>query len=239
LNKKKRAWLILAGVVILLAGIAWGGWLWLLARTGPAVRLLPELVHNRVETHGGTYMKLSDMPVALQEALVDTEDNSFWHNLGVDPSGIARSVLADVTSGTYQEGGSTITQQLARNLLLTPDKTIKRKIKEALLALVITHTYSKNDILEMYLNEVYLGHGAYGAGKAASVYFNVPLRALSPAQCTMLAGIPQGPSLYDPLEDLNAARARQRIVLDSMVQERDYTAEQAGEVFAQPLNLAK
>lgn len=239
LKKRRKLFLVLALSILLIAGIAYGGWLWLLARTGPAVRQLAPMVQERLAAHGGSYVKLSDMPSALREAAVDTEDNSFWSNVGIDPSGIARSILDDITTGTYVEGGSTITQQLARNLLLTPDKNFTRKIKEMLLALVITHTYSKDEILEMYLNEIDLGHGAYGVEEAARVYFNEPVASLTVAQCTMLAGIQQAPSLFDPLEDLQAARSRQREVLDSMVQAKTITKAESDEIFNEPLNLAK
>ena len=123
-------------------------------------------------------------------------------------------------SGNSKKEGSTITQQLARDMLLNPNKTLGRKIKEMLLALVITHYYSKNTILEMYLNEIYLGHGTCGVAMAARVYFNVVPESLTPPQSVMLAGLPQGPSLYDPLVHYQAARGRQREVLDSMVQAR-------------------
>ena len=225
--------------VIVLVGVGWMGWQLLLARTGPAVRLLPAMVHQRLAAHGGVYVPLSEIPAMLRQAVVATEDASFWTNPGIDPKGIARSLLVDIATASFQQGGSTITQQLARDMLLNPRKTLWRKAKEMLLALVITRYYSKDTILEMYLNEIYLGHGAYGVGQAARVYFGEPPQFLTPAQCVMLAGLPRGPSLYDPLENLQAARERQREVLDNMVDAGYLSPEQADRIYAQPLGLSR
>ncbi|KLU58960.1 penicillin-binding protein 2D [Peptococcaceae bacterium CEB3] len=232
----------LAGLLLIMflsIGAGWGGWQLLLARTGPAVQLLPSMVRNRLAACGGTYVPLSEMPPMMLRAVVSTEDNSFWSNPGIDPAGIARSLVADVTTFSLEQGGSTITQELVRNMLLNPKKTLGRKIKEMLLALVVTHYYSKDAILEMYLNEIYLGHGANGVELAARIYFNATPDAMSPAQCVMLAGLPQAPSLYDPLVNLHAARERQREVLDSMVQSRYISAAEADQIYAKPLGLSR
>ncbi len=228
-----------AVILLLIIGAGWGGWQLLLARTGPTVRLLPSMVRDRLAAHGGDYLPLSQMPLMLREAVVATEDQSFWSNSGIDPVGIARSLVVDVSTGRLEQGGSTITQQLARDMLLNPKKTLGRKIKEMLLALVITHNYSKDAILEMYLNEIYLGHESYGAERAARVYFNVTPNSLTSAQSVMLAGLPRGPSLYDPLVNRQAARERQREVLDSMVDAGYINASMANQIYAQPLGLSR
>jgi penicillin-binding protein 1A len=224
--------------VLLTIGAGWGCWQWLLARTGPEVKLLPSMVSDRLADHEGTYVSLSRMPLMLREAVVATEDQSFWSNPGIDPVGIARAIVVDVSAGQLVEGGSTITQQLARDMLLNPKKTLGRKIKEMLLALVITRYYSKDAILEMYLNEIYLGHDAYGVARAARVYFGVAPSSLTPAQSVMLAGLPRGPSLYNPLVNWQAARERQREVLDSMVDAGYISASRADQLYAQPIDLS-
>lgn len=226
-------------IALLIIGAGWGSWQLLLARTGPVVHLLPSMVHDRLTAHGGAYVPLSRMPLMLREAVVATEDQSFWSNPGIDPVGIARSIVVDVSAGKLEQGGSTITQQLARDMLLNPNKTLGRKIKEMLLALVVTHCYSKDTILEMYLNEIYLGHEAYGVERAARVYFDVTPDSLTPAQSVMLAGLPRGPSLYDPLVNWPAARERQREVLDSMVDAGYVSAGRAEQIYAQPLGLSR
>lgn len=208
-------------------------------REQPVVRALPGLVKSRVEAHGGTWISPAQIPVSLQQAVIATEDRSFYTNLGVSFEGIARSVLVDLLSGSFQEGGSTITQELARNQLLTPEKTISRKLKEMVLALMITRDFSKPDILNMYLNSVYFGHGAYGVDAAARTYFGRPVSALSFAQCTLLAGLPQAPSYYDPLKNYQAARERQGQVLQSMVQVGDLDRAGAMKIWHAPLNLRR
>jgi len=226
-------------VVVLVLAAGWGSWQVLVARTGPAVRLLPSLVENRLRAHGGVYVPLNDISPVLPEAVVATEDRTFWTNPGIDPEGIVRSALVDAFAGRLVEGGSTITQQLARDLLLNPNKTVARKIKEMLLALVITRFYSKDTVLAMYLNEIYLGHGAYGVERAARVYFGVAPDHLSEAQAAMLAGLPRGPSLYDPYVNYKAARARERDVLDSMVAAGYLAPDQAARIYARPLGLLR
>ncbi len=225
-------------IMLLIIGAGCGGWQLLLAGTGPAIHLLPSLVRDRLAAHGGVYVPLSRMPLMLREAVVATEDQSFWSNPGIDPVGIARSIVVDVSAGKLEQGGSTITQQLARDMLLNPNKTLGRKIKEMLLALVVTHYYSKDTILEMYLNEINLGHGAYGVERAARVYYNATPDSLTPAQSVMLAGLPRDPSLYDPLVNWQAARERQREVLDSMVEAGYISAGRADQLYAQPLGLS-
>ena len=230
---------LLLMILLMIMGIGWGSWLLLLARTGTVAHLLPSMVRQRLADHGGTYAMLETMPLMLREAVVATEDQSFWSNHGIDPAGIARSILVDASTGTLEQGGSTITQQLARDMLLNPNKTLGRKVKEMLLALVITHYYSKQTILEMYLNKIYLGHEAYGVESAAHVYFGVTANSLTPSQCVMLAGLPRSPSLYDPFRNWQAARERQREVLDSMVDAGYISSGVADQIFAQPLGLSQ
>lgn len=160
---------------------------------------------------------ITKIPKDLQNAFVAAEDARFYQHMGIDPRGILRAVWANVTKREVSEGGSTITQQLAKNALLSQEQTLKRKIQEAVLALQIERQYSKNEIMEMYLNQIYFGHGAYGVQAAAQVYFGKNVEDLNLAECAMLAGIPKSPNYYSPSSNLKAAKERQATVLDQMV----------------------
>lgn len=168
-------------------------------------------VENRVP------VSINKIPKDLQNAFVAAEDARFYQHMGVDPRGILRALWSNLTGGTVSEGGSTITQQLAKNALLTQERTLKRKIQEAFLALQIEQQYSKSEILELYLNQIYFGQGAYGVQSAAMVYFGKNVEDLNLSECAMLAGIPKSPNYYSPLNNLKAATERQAVVLDQMV----------------------
>lgn len=162
-------------------------------------------------------VKLSQVPKDLQNAFIATEDNRFYSHHGVDPIGIMRAIWVNIAHDGVAEGGSTITQQLARNVFLTQDRTLKRKIMEAMLAIRIEQYYTKQEILEMYLNQIYFGQGAYGVQAAAHVYFGKNVQDLDLAQSAMLAGLPQSPNYYSPLTNYKAGKARQAVVLGQMV----------------------
>src|SRR5438477_1506925 len=160
---------------------------------------------------------LSAVPDKMQEATVSIEDKTFWTNPGVDIAGIVRAVQANNASGRITQGGSTITQQLIKTRLLGDDPTFTRKIKEAILAVEATRTFSKQQILEMYFNQIYYGNQAYGLKAAAATYFGVAdLSQLTLGQMALLAGLPQAPSEYDPIQNMPAALARRAQVLDAM-----------------------
>ncbi len=162
-------------------------------------------------------VKLSQVPKDLQNAFIATEDNRFYSHHGVDPIGIMRAIWVNIAHDGVAEGGSTITQQLARNAFLTQDRTLKRKIMEAMLAIRIEQYYTKQEILDMYLNQIYFGQGAYGVQAAAHVYFGKNVQDLDLAQSAMLAGLPQSPNYYSPLTNYKAGKARQAVVLGQMV----------------------
>ena len=162
-------------------------------------------------------VKLDQVPQNLQDAFVAVEDNRFYDHIGVDPRGIARAIWANLRGRTVSEGGSTITQQLAKNAYLTQDRTLKRKIQEVFLALRLEHQYTKSEILELYLNQIYFGQGAYGVQAAARTYFGKDVEDLTLNECAMLAGIPKSPNYYSPLNNLQAAQERKATVLDQMV----------------------
>ncbi len=164
------------------------------------------------------FVPLAHIPQTLRDAVIATEDRRFYSHFGVDPIGIARAVWQNYRRGRIVEGGSTITQQLTKVLFLTPDKSLERKIKEAVLALELERRYSKDRILEMYLNQVYFGNGAYGVEAAARTYFGKSVGELSVRDAALLAGLPRAPSSYSPFEHGEAARRRREIVLRRMVE---------------------
>jgi len=176
----------------------------------------------------------SDIPQNLINALIAKEDRRFYQHHGIDFYGIARAVLANLKSGKHKEGASTITQQLARVLFLTPEKSYERKIKEILLALQIEKRYSKEEILHLYFNQIYFGHGAYGVEAAAQTYFNKSVKDLTLAECAMLAGLPRSPRYYSPILHPDAARQRRNQVLDWMVKEGKISEKEAREATEEP-----
>jgi penicillin-binding protein 1A len=164
------------------------------------------------------FMPLSRIPKSLKDAIIATEDRRFYAHWGIDPVGIGRAIYQNYRRGRIVEGGSTITQQLTKVLFLTPDKSLERKLKEAILALELERRYSKDRILEMYLNQVYFGHGAYGVEAAARTYFGKSVSELSVHESALLAGLPRAPSSYSPFEHADAARRRREVVLRRMVE---------------------
>lgn len=163
-------------------------------------------------------LPITEMPQALIDALLATEDRRFFQHKGVDPIGIARALIRNVTAHGVHEGGSTLTQQLARNIFLSNERSLQRKIKEALLAIKLEQQLTKDQILELYLNNVYFGEGAYGIGAASEIYFGKSPRALNKAECALLAGLPQAPSLYNPFSNPELAVKRRNEVLENMVE---------------------
>src|SRR5262249_4856036 len=161
---------------------------------------------------------LAQIPQALRDAIIATEDRRFYTHWGIDPIGIARAVVENYRRGRIVEGGSTITQQLTKVLFLTPDKSLERKLKEAVLALELERRYSKDRILEMYLNQVYFGHGAYGVEAAARTYFGKSVSELSVRESALLAGLPRAPTSYSPFDHPNAAKLRRERVLRRLVE---------------------
>lgn len=162
---------------------------------------------------------LDQIPQRLRQAFVAAEDSRFYQHRGIDLVSIARAFFKNLEAGTIVQGGSTITQQVTKSFLLTPERSYSRKIKEAILAYRIDRVFSKDEILCLYLNQIYLGHGAYGVAAAAENYFDKPVADLSLAECAMLAGLPQAPSRYSPFSHPERARQRQRYVLNRMVEE--------------------
>lgn len=173
-------------------------------------------------------------PKNLQHAFLAAEDIRFYEHGGIDFRGIGRAIYTYVRWGEVQ-GGSTITQQLAKNYFLTQEQTLSRKLHEAFIALQIEQKYTKNEILEMYMNQIYFGQGSYGVETAANTYFGKHVQDLDLAQCAMIAGIPKSPNYYSPLSNPKAAKERQKTVLEQMAKYGFITKEQADEAYAEPL----
>ena len=203
-------------------------------------RLLFEMPPPHTGRHSP--VPLGEIPEALRQAIIATEDATYYQNPGVDAWAIVRAVWINLQGGEILSGGSTITQQLARNLLLSPDeryeRTLTRKLREAILAWQLARTYSKDEILELYLNEIYFGNLAYGVEAAAQAYFGKNVRDLDLAECAMLAGLPQAPAYYNPLENLDRAKVRQAVVLDLMVKRKILTTEEARQARQEKLYFA-
>jgi penicillin-binding protein 1A len=162
------------------------------------------------------YVTLAQIPKVLQEAVIATEDQRFYEHAGVDPVGMLRALWVDILAGADVQGGSTITQQYAKQAFVGTERTLQRKIQEALLAYRLEQYYSKDKILEMYLNTIYFGHGAYGVQTAAQTYFGTSVRNLTVAQAAMIAGVIKSPGLYSPYIDPTAAKNRRDTVLGQM-----------------------
>ncbi|MDQ2865724.1 MAG: PBP1A family penicillin-binding protein [Candidatus Eremiobacteraeota bacterium] len=184
------------------------------------------------------WVPLSAIPLVVQQAVIANEDHNFYSHHGVDFGGIARAAIADLTHRQFQ-GASTITQQLARKLFLSDRVSLSRKVQEALLAMEIERYYTKAEILERYLNMVYLGSGAYGVDAAAHTYFARSVGKLTLGEAAMLAGVIAAPSDYSPYVNLDLARDRQHHVLDRMVESRYVTREEADAAETEPLQLSR
>ncbi len=199
-----------------------------------------KLLYEVFDPAGGrrTIVPIEEIPDHLIYATIATEDKTFYSNPGFDPLAIGRAVWLNVTEGEIVSGASTITQQLVKNIFLSPEKTYARKIQEAVLAQEITRRYTKDQILEIYLNELYYGNMAYGIEAAAETYFAKSARELTLAESSLLAGLPQSPSIYDPYTDPEAAKARQKIVLGLMVREGYIARAQADAAWTEELHFA-
>jgi len=163
-------------------------------------------------------VKIADVPESMIHAILAAEDDSFYRHGGVDYAGVLRAALSNFTSGGTHQGASTITMQVARNFFLTKEKTFTRKFNEVLLAFKIEHYLSKDEILQLYINQIYLGQRSYGFASAAQIYYGKPLKQISIAEAAMLAGLPKAPSSYNPVVNPKRARLRQLYVLRRMQQ---------------------
>lgn len=243
--------------IIVVAALIYGGYVWL-TEDMPSVEQLATLsefqttliydrngtlLHELSDPDGGRRIKvnLSDVPHHVIDAAIATEDPRFFDNPGFDLQSIGRAVMQNYESSGIRSGASTITQQLVRNTLLVNEKyeqSYRRKLRELLLSYQVSQRYTKDEILEMYLNEIYYGNQAYGIGAAAWAYFHKDVRDLTLPEATMLAGLPQSPTDYNPLINFQSAKIRQAYVLDQMVKRDLLAEEQAQEVLAAKIEFS-
>lgn len=247
----RRIRLFIALCLVVFAGLGFG-YIFAAYQSLPAVgnNMRPAVSSQVFDSHGRLITPLhsdqnrlpidiNKVPQNLQNAFIAAEDNRFYEHIGIDPIGIFRAIFANLTNRGIAQGGSTITQQLAKNAFLSQEQTLKRKIQEAMLALEIEHKYSKKEILEMYMNQIYFGQGAYGIQTAAKTYFNKDVNELTLTQCAMLAGLPKSPNYYSPFNNLNEAKKRKNVVLDQMVKYGYVSAAEAEDAKNQDLGLSK
>lgn len=253
-----RRWLVVVAALALITGAAIGirSWLFVdLPDVGnlsqglhpPSVRITDRYGRLLFEVIGenagrNTVVPLEQIPTACRQATIATEDASFYTNPGVDLRGILRAVWINLQGGEVLSGGSTITQQVARNLLLDPqeraERNLTRKLREGILAYRLGQRYTKDEILALYLNQTYYGNLSYGIDAAARAYFGKDVDDLDLAECALLAGLPQSPGLYDPLTDPAAAKERQSVVLDLMASSGLISVDQANIAHREELAFA-
>lgn len=232
-------------------GVALGAYVWYLASNLPQIITVedykPLVVSKVFDIEGkeiGEFFRekrivvpYEKIPRHVVNAFIAAEDSSFFDHAGINPTAIFRAMIANIKAGRKVQGGSTITQQVAKSLLLTPEKTYTRKIKEAFLALDMEQNLSKEEILYLYLNQIYLGQGAYGIQAAAETYFRKTVEDLTIAEAAILAGLPQAPSRYSPTRNPSRAKARQKYVLGRMAYEEFISETQKEELINTPLQV--
>ncbi|HET8760677.1 MAG TPA: PBP1A family penicillin-binding protein, partial [Nitrospiria bacterium] len=251
--RRLAPWLMAAGVLAAVSAVAGGAAVWALSRNLPDIGTLrsyqPSLV-TRVYADDNRQIgqffvekrvltPLARIPKSLINAVIAVEDSRFYQHEGLDVLRIVKALVVDVVSMQMREGASTITQQLARSLFLTPEKSLKRKAKEMLLALKIERMLSKDEILEMYLNQIYFGHGSYGVQAAARTYFAKDVGDLTLAEMAFVAGLPKAPTNYSPYFNPERAKQRQGVVLKRMLDEGFLTDAEFRSAYRQDLYFAK
>ena len=217
--------LILLIVVLVTIFVVWQGY----QMNDRALReqSLAEKVQEIREQPG--YTPLSQLPETYQNAVIAAEDHRFRSHPGIDVIAIGRAAVNNIQEMSLSEGGSTITQQLAKNLYFTQEKVLTRKAAEAFMAWAIEKQYTKDEILELYVNSIYFGSGYYNVRQASEGYFGKAPAQMTPYECTLLAGVPNAPSAYDPAQNPGLARQRQKKVVEQMVERGCLSAAQARE----------
>jgi len=257
-KKRKRRYKISLIIILLLSfiiagSLSAGGFFYVVTKDLPSVKSLREYTPSLVtrvwsddnKLIGEFYIEkrvlvpLKNTPVFLKEAVIAVEDDSFYSHRGLDYKGIMRAFWVNLRSLDIKQGGSTITQQLARSLFLTPEQNIMRKIKEAVLAKKIENVLSKDEILELYLNQIYFGRGAYGVQASALMYFGKDVRNLNLSESALLAGVIRSPSQYSPYAHPDKAKSRQKVVLKRMLDEGYIKESQYKKAFKQDIYLKK
>ncbi len=213
---------------------------WKVPERPPNVRIVStdgQLIGNRGDT-GGEAVAFSRLPDHVPNAVIAIEDHRYRYHFGLDPIGLTRAMVRNARAGKLVEGGSTLTQQLAKNMFLTPERSVRRKVQELLLAFWLEAKFSKDQILEMYLNRVYFGSGAYGVAAASKRYFNKPVDDITIPEAAMLASLLKAPSYYSPSRDFDRAWARTKLVLNAMYDAGFIDKKQLQEFLAEPPRLA-
>lgn len=254
---KKKKWLRFAFLAVLVliisAGLAVGAVFYIASRDLPAVSLLheytPSLV-TRIYSEDGEILDeffvekrvlvpIEDIPLYLRKAVIAVEDAKFYRHHGLDYRGILRALIVNLKNMRIRQGGSTITQQLARSLFLSPRQDIMRKLREAILARRIEQVLSKDEILELYLNQIYFGRGTYGVQAAANLYFGKDVKDLNLSECALLAGLIRSPAEYSPYNHPDRAKLRQKVVLKRMHEEGYITEIEYKKAYSRDLYLKK
>ncbi|MEC8463319.1 MAG: PBP1A family penicillin-binding protein [Pseudomonadota bacterium] len=210
------------------------------SQTRRASIILTDSAGQEIATYGDLYgelLRLADLPPHLVQAIIATEDRRFFDHSGLDPAAMLRATIANVRAGRLRQGGSTLTQQLAKNLFLKPERTLRRKVQELLLAFWLETNFSKEQIFTLYINRVYLGAGAYGVDAAARRYFGRSAKTVSLHQAAVIAGLLKAPSRYSPLRSRGAAEGRAKIVLNAMVKAGFIDLKTARKVGSQRLRI--
>ena len=253
-SRLSKKWVLIMGIIV--GGILFGtvaGFLFALTHDLPQVRALEDYQPSAVtRVFSADHVLLAELfaekrdpvpldavPRHLVAAVIATEDRSFYAHSGADLKGILRAAIKDIRKGEFAEGASTITQQLAKNLFLTPKKTLIRKAKEAFLAFQLERRYTKDEILAMYLNTIYFGSGAYGVESASRMFFGKAVKDLSLAECALIAGMPKRPSRYSPLVDREQALLRRNTVLQQMADTGVITNAACEEALSEPITVAE
>lgn len=229
-----------AGIVVFYGAKMPAATTWSIPDRSPNIKIVSvdgQLIANRGMS-GGEAVGLHEMSPYIPEAVIAIEDRRFYSHFGIDPIGLTRAMIANIAGGRFTQGGSTLTQQLAKNLFLKPDRTVERKVQEVLLALWLEQKHTKDQILEMYLNRVYFGSGAYGVEAASRRYFGKSARDVTLAEAALLAGLLKAPSRLSPARDPKAAEERAQLVLAAMKDEGMVSSKELARAMSAPATRA-
>ena len=221
----------LLGIILLIAFCA-GGFYTAMGYGMYRAKVAEQSIEDRIEKvrADADYTALSDVPEIYKEAVISVEDSRFYKHSGVDAVALVRAMVANIRQKEFVQGGSTISQQFAKNLLFSHEQSLSRKIAELFATHYIEKNYEKDEILELYMNVIYYGDGYYNIREASEGYFGVLPCNLTPYQATMLAGIPNAPSVYAPTKNLDLAEKRQDKVLEQMVESGAITRDEMNEI---------
>ncbi len=249
--KMRLKFIIIVAILSILLGTSVGGYL-AVSKGIPSIKdagqYMPvegtkiyaddDVLIGELKVEKGIFVPLNNIPEHLINAVIAVEDSRFWRHKGIDYLAIARALIKDIIYVGLKEGGSTITQQLAKVMFLTPEKTLKRKLREAALATEIEKNLNKKEILELYLNKIYFGHGAYGVEMASKIYFGKSVKDVTLSEAALIAGLIKAPSLYSPYINLAKAKKRQEIVLLRMEEEGYIKGSEKNNALKQPIYLS-